>query len=46
MTLDFGYSHIFLKDSKIAQVSATKGILFADVENSADIISVGLRHKW
>ncbi|MCP4937356.1 MAG: transporter [bacterium] len=43
-TLDFGYSHIFFKDSKIAQTA--KGALFADVENSADIISIGMRHKW
>ena len=45
MTLDFGYSHIFFEDSKIAK-SELKGDLNADVANSADIISIGMRHKW
>jgi len=45
-TLDFAYSHIFFDDSKIALASATKGVLNADVENSADILSVGARIKW
>lgn len=45
-TLDFGYSHIFFKDSSIALTSATKGNLFADVSNSVDIISIGMRTKW
>ncbi len=45
-TLDFGYSHVFFEDSKIALTSAVKQDLFADVSNSADIISIGMRHKW
>ena len=45
-TLDLGYSHVFFDDSKIAQASATKGVLNADVTNSADILSIGARVKW
>ncbi len=45
-TLDFGYSHIFFEDAKIDLTDAVKGNLVADVTNSANIISLGLRHKW
>ena len=49
MTLDFAYSHIFFDDSKIDRVPASLLLgavdLQADVQNSADIISVGLKVK-
>ncbi|MCF6199343.1 MAG: outer membrane protein transport protein [Hyphomicrobiaceae bacterium] len=45
-TLDLGYSHIFFDDSKIALASLTKGVLNANVKNSADILSIGARIKW
>ena len=44
LMLDFGYSHIFFQDTKINQT--TTPMLIADVENSANIISLGLRQKW
>ncbi len=39
--LHFGYSHLFVDDSKINQPGYV-----ADVETSLDIISVGLQTKW
>ena len=42
MTLDFGYSHIFFEDTDII---AQKGVT-AKVENSVDVVSFGLRHKF
>ncbi len=51
MTLDFAYSHIFFKDADISltgadQDSANFFDINANVDNSADIISIGLRSKW
>ena len=49
--LDFGYSHIFFEDADIHLDNAAQDApkikdLDADVENQADILSVGMRMKW
>jgi long-chain fatty acid transport protein len=47
-TIDFSYAHIFFEDSHLTRgtVAPSPVILDADVQNSADIISVGMRTKW
>jgi long-chain fatty acid transport protein len=47
-TIDFSYAHIFFEDSHLTRdtLVPTGLILDADVENSANIISVGMRTKW
>jgi long-chain fatty acid transport protein len=44
-TIDFGYSHVFVEDAKIVRDSLTGVHLNADLEASADIISLGVRMK-
>ena len=39
--VSFGYSHLFVEDSKINQPNYA-----ANVETSLDIFSVGLKTKW
>ena len=47
-TLDFSYAHIFFQDAHITRDTLNQSglILNADVENSANILSVGMRHKF
>ncbi len=49
-SLDFGYSHVFVEDSHLrrepASVLGAGLFLDADVETSADILSVGYKMKW
>lgn len=48
-TLDFSYTHIFFEDAGIERTHTTGGNpipLIADVEQSADILSVGMRTRW
>ena len=51
LAFDLAYSHIFFDDSKIDRAPASLGLanagvhLNADVTNSADIISVGVKYK-
>ncbi len=47
-TFDVGYAHIFFDDSHLTRGTLTNPafIINADVENSADIISVGVRTRW
>ncbi len=47
-TLDFSYAHIFFEDEHLTRgaLSAPAAVLDADVENSANIISVGMRTRW
>jgi long-chain fatty acid transport protein len=47
--VDLAYSHIFFDDASIDRATTTGGAslaLVADVEQSADIISAGLRIRW
>lgn len=43
VTADFGYAHVFVKDSKINEVDATGDRLQGRYKNSIDIISLGTR---
>ncbi len=47
-TFDVGYAHIFFDDSHLTRGTLTNPafIINADVENSADILSVGVRTRW
>lgn len=47
-TLDFSYSHVFFDDAHLTRGALTNAaiVLDADVENSANIISVGMRTRW
>jgi long-chain fatty acid transport protein len=48
-TFDFSYTHVFFEDAGIDRPFTTGGDplpLIADVEQSADIISAGMRTKW
>ena len=44
--LDVGYAHIFVKDSKITEASATGDVLRGRYSNSVDVISFGTRTKF
>jgi long-chain fatty acid transport protein len=44
-TIDFGYSHVFVEDAKVERTSLTGVKLVADLDASADIISVGVRMR-
>jgi long-chain fatty acid transport protein len=46
--VDFGYSHLFVKDSKIADMQAAggKGNLVGTYKNSVDILSVQYTHSF
>jgi long-chain fatty acid transport protein len=49
IAFDLAYSHIFFDDASIDRATNTSGApyaLVADVEQSADIVSAGLRIKW
>jgi long-chain fatty acid transport protein len=44
--LDFGYSHVFVEDAKVDRTNIRGDVrLLADLEGSADIISLGVRMK-
>lgn len=48
-TFDFSYTHIFFEDGDINRALTTGGRaipLVAEVEQSADIVSFGMRTKW
>ncbi len=47
-TLDVSYAHVFFQDSHLTSQTLVPSalVLNADVSNSADIISVGLRTRW
>lgn len=46
ITADFGYAHVFVKDSKISDTSPTGDVLRGRYSNSIDIVSVGTRAKF
>lgn len=56
LSFDVAYSHLFVRDTKIAISSlpgsntaefATAGLpFFADVDSRVDIVSVGLKYRW
>lgn len=45
-TVDFGYAHIFVRDSNIRETSATGDVLTGTYGNSIDIVSLGTRMKF
>ena len=47
-TLDFSYAHVFFDDEHLTRGALANPafVLDADVENSANIISVGMRTRW
>ena len=45
-TVDFGYAHIFVRDSKINETSATGDVLTGTYSNSIDIVSLGTRMQF
>ncbi len=47
-TVDFSYAHVFFADSHLTSktLAPSSVVLNADVTNSADILSVGLRTRW
>jgi long-chain fatty acid transport protein len=47
-TIDFSYAHVFFDDAHLTRGALTNPafVLDADVENSANIISVGMRTRW
>ena len=45
-TVDFGYAHIFVRDSKINELSATGDRLTGTYSNSIDIVSLGSRMQF
>ncbi|BCA79321.1 outer membrane protein transport protein [Desulfuromonas sp. AOP6] len=51
MNLDFGYAHLFVKDSKIAkdgldEEDLLRGALYGEYENSVDIVSAQLSYSF
>jgi long-chain fatty acid transport protein len=46
ITLDAGYAHIFVNDSRIRETSATGDVLTGKYRNSVDIISLGARARF
>ena len=44
--IDFAYAHLFVKDSRINEVSTTGDLLQGRFTNSVDIVSVGTRVKF
>ncbi|GAC1347529.1 MAG: outer membrane protein transport protein [Acetobacteraceae bacterium] len=46
MTLDAGYAHVFVLDSRIREVSATGDVLTGRYANHIDIISLGTRMQF
>lgn len=45
-TVDFGYAHVFVKDSRLDEISATGDRLQGRYTNSIDIVSVGTRSAF
>jgi long-chain fatty acid transport protein len=45
-TLDFAYTHIFLKDGELNRTSLSGYKVVADTEAKTDILSVGMKHRW
>ena len=47
-TLDFSYAHVFFDDEHLTRGALANPafVLNADVENSANIVSVGMRTRW
>jgi long-chain fatty acid transport protein len=47
-TFDFSYAHVFFDDEHLTRGALTNPafVLDADVSNSADILSVGMRTRW
>ncbi|MDP9095746.1 MAG: OmpP1/FadL family transporter [Pseudomonadota bacterium] len=45
-TLDAGYAHIFVLDSRIRETSATGDVLTGRYKNSIDIVSLGTRMQF
>lgn len=45
MSFDFAYSHVFVEDSSLVRTNSTgtAPLLFADVDSSVDIVSVGMK---
>ena len=46
MTVDAGYAHVFVKDSRIRETSSTGDVLTGRYSNSIDIVSLGTRMKF
>ena len=44
-SIDFGYSHVFVENAKVDRVSLTGVKLLADLDASAEIVSLGVRMK-
>lgn len=44
--IDFGYAHLFVKDSSINQASVSNGTLRGEYENAVDILSVQYTHSF
>ncbi len=45
-TIDFAYTHIFLKDAELDRLSQQGLRVVADVEAKTDILSVALKTRW
>ena len=45
-TIDFAYTHIFLKDAELNRLSQQGLRVVADVEAKTDILSVALKTRW
>jgi long-chain fatty acid transport protein len=50
ISLDFGYSHIFVEDARIDRTEFASGVgnvrVVAETEGSVDIVSVGFKYKF
>ncbi len=46
VTVDAGYAHIFVKDSRLGETNATNDVLTGTYSNSVDIISFGTRTQF
>lgn len=46
LSADFGYSHLFIKDTPISRTGSTGNVLIGTFESSADILSVQVNYKF
>jgi len=46
--VDIGYSHLFIEDSPITQISEDTGTLLfeGEADGDIDIVTVGITHNW
>jgi long-chain fatty acid transport protein len=46
LSADLAYSHVFVKNTSIADVAATGTVYNGTVDSRVDIISASLKYRW